>query len=109
MGTPIDITGYDATKTYGLSTLNTYNYPRMDTDNGAYNCRDTALTYTPSCTKYWSGEITYWWDLPTKSYYQCNTLCKKFAVNLCGDGIPSNGRVPDSSHAGGYLLAPTNQ
>lgn len=36
----------------------------------------------------------------TKKYYNCDLLCKKVELNLCGDGIPSNGRVPGTDYPG---------
>ena len=91
----------------GLVTMNTYNYPAISADN-----QRTILTILGATTalnnalKKWSGEKTIFWDLATKTYYNCNLLCKRVAISLCGDGIPSNGRVPNG--AGGYKKNPTN-
>ena len=93
--TPIDLTNPNT------ATMNTYNYPAPAGDNQR---TDTTITGNLNL---WSGPVTIWWDNTAKKYYNCNTLCKKVQISLCGDGIPSNGRVPDGS--GGYKKDPTNQ
>ena len=94
--TPIDLINPNT------ATMNTYNYPAPSADN-----QRTDLTITGNKLTLWSGPNTIWWDNTAKNYYNCNTLCKKVQISLCGDGIPSNGRVPDGS--GGYKKDPTNQ
>lgn len=92
--TPITLTGA------GTPIQNTYVYPAPTTTKtyGNYgntlsvnsdNQRFTApwpgySTYTPALdpTKdndltRWSGEITIWFDPPTKAYYNCNNVCKR--------------------------------
>ena len=91
-----------------LSTMNTYNYPAKSADNQRTTLTILGATAAlNNALEKWSGEKTIWWDLATKTYYNCNLLCKKVAISLCGDGIPSNGRVPNTT--GGYKKDPTNQ
>ena len=91
---------------------NTYNYPSISTDNqrklltAPFLFGATGVTISNALER-WSGPVTIWLDPTTKKYYNCDLLCKKVAINLCGDGIPSNGRVPDG--AGGYKPSPNNQ
>ena len=40
---------------------------------------------------------TIWWDTTANNYYQCNTICFKTAVDLCGDGFQSNGFTSKST------------
>ena len=94
--TPIDLINPNT------ATMNTYNYPGIDADN-----QRTVTTIVGNNLNLWSGKNTIWWDNTTKKYYNCNTLCKKVPITLCGDGIPSNGRVPNGT--GGYKKDPTNQ
>lgn len=75
-----------------------------------------STTWPPQKLERWSGERTIWFDPATKSYYNCDILCKKVKINLCGDGIPSNGRVPgpnyDATVTTGvqyWVKNPTNQ
>ena len=67
---------------------NDYVYPTNDqydqhsTTTGATNPQGTTFP-SPS-------EI--FWDLTTKKYYTCSTICLRQEVALCGDGVPSNGK-----------------
>jgi hypothetical protein len=101
-GPPIDI------------TTDTYNYPAPTKTGATKNQRgdyaaggggNTPIEYYKT-GGYWSGEYSIWWDKDVKKYYRCDTICKKQELNLCGDGVPSNGRVSDG--AGGFKASPTN-
>ena len=107
--------------------MNTYNYPAPTltiNDGTNANAKDNQRTIVPAPgfpsaiatpveqdnrLSRWSGEKTIWWDNTAKKYYNCNILCKKVEINLCGDGIPSNGRVPNPDGSGNYLKDPNNQ
>lgn len=99
--TPIDLTNPNT------ATMNTYNYPAPSADNQRTDLSILGATASlNNALELWSGEKTIWWDNTDKKYYNCNILCKKVPISLCGDGIPSNGRVPDG--AGNYKKDPTN-
>ena len=78
-------------------------WPLHDCGNGVYNatafeqCDYAAAPPAPTAAPYatyvypTSPRAGIFYNMTTKDYYLCSGICQQYTINLCGDGIQSNG------------------